>query len=56
MRIVQKVLSLTLRFDEWLFFGRFIMVPFSFYFTVMDLMVLQRMFKVWDIFLKPNLD
>ena len=31
--------------------GRFVVVPYSFHFKIMDLMVLHGMFKVSDIFL-----
>ena len=31
--------------------GRFVVVPYSFIFLIMDLMVLRGMFKVYDIFL-----
>ena len=36
--------------------GRFIVVPYSFHFLIMNLMVLGGMFKVSDIFLQPNPD
>lgn len=30
--------------------GQFVVVPYSFYFYMMDLIVLCEMFKAWDIF------
>ena len=35
--------------------GRCVVVPYSFHFLIMDLMVLRGMFKVWDIFYNPTL-
>ena len=36
-------------------FGRFVVVPYSFHFLIMDGMVLCGMFKVSDIFYNPTL-
>ena len=35
--------------------GRFVVVPYSLHFLIMNLMVLRGMFKVSDIFYKPTL-
>jgi hypothetical protein len=35
--------------------GRFVVVPYSFHFLIMDLMVLHGMFKLLDIFYNTTL-
>ena len=48
--LINALLAWSVSFGGWLSLCRFGVVPYSFHFLLMDLMVLCGMFKVLDIF------
>jgi hypothetical protein len=54
--LINVLLAWSVCFGWWPSLGRFVLVPYSFNFLIMDLMVLRGMFKVSYIFLEPNPD
>ena len=49
--LINVLLAWSVSFGGQPSLGRFVVVPYSFHFLMMDLMVLVGMFKVYDIFL-----
>ena len=49
--LINALLAWSMSFGERPSLGKFVVVPYSFNFLIMDLMVLLGMFKVSDIFL-----
>ena len=54
--LINALLAMSVSFVGWPSHSRVVVVPYSFHFLIMDLMVLRGMFKVLDIFLEPNPD
>ena len=48
--LINALLAWSVSFGGQPSLGKFVVVPYSFYFLIMDLMVLREMFKVSDIF------
>ena len=48
--LINALLAWSMSFGGQPSLGRFVVVPFSFSFLIMDLMVLRGMFKVLDMF------
>lgn len=53
--INNALLAWSISFQVQTSLGRFVIVPYSFHFLIMDLMVLSVMFKVSVIFYNPTL-
>ena len=49
--LINALLAWSMSFGGRPSLGRFVVVPYSFYFLIMGLMVLRGMFKVSDIFI-----
>ena len=47
--LIHALLTWSVGFGGQPSLGRFVVVPYSFNFFIMDLMLLPGMFKVWDI-------
>ena len=52
--LINALLAWSVSFGGRYSLGRFAVVPYSWHFLIMNLMVLRGMFKVLDIFLEPN--
>ena len=54
--LINALLAWSVSFGGRPSLDKFVVVPYSLHFLIMDLMVLCGMFKVFDIFLQPNPD